>query len=94
MAPHPDAPGGATHYFANLPDCAAGRGEAGELEHASGFGVGREGLLRAFVGTVERRPGTYENSFIIDIPADVDITTADSELPQIPGRRRARGSGG
>jgi len=82
MAPHPKAPGGATHYFANLvPIVPLGTAKPGELEHASKDSwIGRGGLMRAFIGTVRNDDGeTYENSlYMIDIPADVDITTADS----------------
>ena len=82
MAPHPKAPEGASHYFANLvPIVVEGTAKPGEIEKAEKDSwVGRQGLLRAFVGTVRNPDGkTYEDSlFMIEIPADVDITTADS----------------
>jgi len=82
MEPHPEAPGGASHYFANLvPIVPKGTAKPGEIEYAAKDSwVGREGLRRAFIGTVRNPDGeTYENSlFMIEIPADVDITTADS----------------
>src|SRR5215831_9355554 len=35
--------------------------------------------MRAFIGKVREADGTYQESlFIVDIPAEVDITTADS----------------
>ncbi len=82
MEPHPKAPGGASHYYANLvPIVPMGTAKPWELESAEKDSwVGREGLMRAFIGTVCEADGkTLETSlFMIDIPADVDITTADS----------------
>ncbi len=82
MERHPKAPEGASHYFVNLvPIVPKGTAKPGEIEHASKDSwVGRHGLMRAFVGTVRNSDGeTYEDSlFMIDIPAEVDITTADS----------------
>lgn len=82
MEPHPDTPDDASHYFANLvPIVPEGTAKPGEIEHASQDSwVGRHGRMRAFVGVVRNDDGeTYEESlFMIDIPGDVDITTADS----------------
>lgn len=82
MMPHADAPGDATHYFALLvrpvPMGTAKPGEIEDARHDSW--IGREGLMRAFVGKVRNDDGeTYEESlFVIDVPANIDITTADS----------------
>ena len=82
MIPHAQAPEGATHYFALLvrpvPMGTAKPGEIEDARHDSW--IGREGLMRAFVGKVRNDDGeTYEESlFVIDVPANVDITTADS----------------
>ena len=82
MEAHPKAPKGATHYYANLvPVVPKGTSKPGEIELASQDSwVGHHGLMRAFIGVVRNEDGkTYENSlFMIDVPADVDITTADS----------------
>lgn len=82
MVPRPDAPGNATHYFALLlAPPPMGTAKPGEIEKAAGDSwVGREGLMRAFIGKVRNPDGeTYEESlFVVDIPADVDITTADA----------------
>lgn len=85
MEAHPKAPAGASHYFANLvPVVPSGTAKPGEIEIASADSwVGREGLMRAFIGKVRNDDGeTYETSlFVVDIPKDVDITTADSGGP-------------
>ena len=82
LEPHPDAPGDATHYFALLvPIVPKGTSKAGEIEKAWGDNwVGSQGLMRAFIGKVRAADGeSYEQSlFVVDVPADVDITTADS----------------
>ncbi|MCF6286490.1 MAG: DUF3748 domain-containing protein [Candidatus Hydrogenedentes bacterium] len=82
MAPHPKAPKGASHYFANLvPIVPKGTAKPGEIEHAAKDSwIGRHGLMRAFIGKVRNADGeTYEDSlYMIEIPADVDISTADS----------------
>jgi hypothetical protein len=85
MMPHPKAPLGASHYFANLvPIVPTDTAKPGEIEHAaSDSWIGRHGLMRAFIGKVRNDDGkTYETSlFVVDIPADVDVTTADSGGP-------------
>ncbi len=86
------APKGATHYFALLVSVVPkGTAKPGEIEKAyADSWVGREGLMRAFIGKVRNPDGqTYEESlFVVDIPADADITTADSgstsRFPQPP----------
>ncbi|HOE66264.1 MAG TPA: DUF3748 domain-containing protein [Candidatus Hydrogenedentes bacterium] len=82
MEANPKAPAGVTHYFAALvPIAPRGTSRAGELEKAAGDSwVGRQGLMRAFIGKVRCDDGTtYEDSlFVVDIPASVDITTAHS----------------
>ncbi len=82
MEKNPRAPAGATHYFALLvPVVPKDSAKPGEIEKAyADSWVGREGLLRAFIGKVRNEDGaSYEESlFVIDVPADVDITTADS----------------
>lgn len=82
MSPHAQAPLGASHYFAVLvPVVPTGTAKPGEIEIASADSwVGRHGLMRAFIGKVRNDDGkTYETSlFVADIPADVDMTTADS----------------
>jgi len=81
MVPHEKAPEGATHYFALLARVVPkGTAKTGELEVALGDSwIGRRGLMRAFIGTVREEDGTYQDSlFVVDVPADVDITTADS----------------
>lgn len=82
MEPREDAPGNASHYFALLiPVVPQGESKPGEIEIASGDSwIGRQGLMRAFIGKVRAEDGTsYEESlFVVDVPADVDITTADA----------------
>lgn len=85
MVEHPRAPGGATHYFANLVHVVPeGASKPGEIVYAAGDSwVDPQGLMRAFIGKVRTEDGAgYEESlFVIDVPADVDITTADSGSP-------------
>ncbi len=82
MEPRSDAPGNASHYFALLVSVAPlGESEPGEIEIASGDSwVGLHGTMRAFIGKVRAEDGeSYEESlYVIDVPSDVDITTADS----------------
>lgn len=92
MEPRPDAPGGASHYFAMLVAVPKmGESKAGEVEKAYGDSwVGRDGAMRAFIGKVRNADGeTYtESLFVIDVPKAVDITTASSgsatEYPSPP----------
>lgn len=81
MVPHALAPGAASHYFALLVETVPmGTAKTGEIEKAYGDSwVGREGLTRAFIGKVKEANGEYvESLFVVEIPADIDITTADS----------------
>lgn len=81
MVPHEEAPEGATHYFALLVRVVPkGTAKAGEIEVALGDSwIGRRGLMRGFIGTVREEDGSYQDSlFIVDVPEDVDVTTADS----------------
>jgi hypothetical protein len=82
MERHPRAPEGASHYFAILvPVAPKGAARPGELERAWGDSwVGNDGRMRAFIGKVRAANGTdYEQAlFVADIPAAVDITTADA----------------
>ena len=76
------APEGASYYFANLIAVAPkGKSKPGQIERAwDDSWIGKEGLMRAFIGKVRSADGeNYEQSlFVIDVPADVDIATADS----------------
>jgi hypothetical protein len=75
------APAPASCYFAILVAVAPrGTAKPGEIERAFGDSwVGKEGLMRAFIGKVREADGTYQESlFVVDVPADVDITTAYS----------------
>src|SRR6185503_5257820 len=79
MERHPKAPPPASCYFAILvPVVPRGTAKPGELERAYGDSwIGRQGLMRAFIGKVREADGTYQESlFMVDVPADVDITTA------------------
>ncbi len=81
MAHHPKAPEGATHYFALLVRVVPkGTAKPGEIEVARGDSwIGRRGLMRAFIGTVREEDGSYQDSlFVVDVPENIDITTADS----------------
>jgi len=98
MEKNPRAPGKATHYFALLvPVVPKGTAKPREIESALGDSwVDREGTMRAFIGRVRQPDGAaYEQSlFVADIPADVDITTADSgsatRFPRPPNGVRVR----
>ncbi|MBI4556264.1 MAG: DUF3748 domain-containing protein [Candidatus Hydrogenedentes bacterium] len=98
MERHPKAPGGASHYFALLvPVVPKDNSKPGEIEKAYGDSwIGRHGLMRAFIGKVRAANGVdYEESlFVVDVPADVDITTADSgsatRVPSPPKGVRVR----
>jgi hypothetical protein len=74
-----------------------GTAKPGEIERAWGDSwVGAKGLMRAFIGKVRAADGvSYEESlFVVEVPADVDITTADSgsvtRFPSPPGGIRVR----
>jgi len=98
MERNPKAPGGASCWFAVLvPVVPKGTSKPGEIERALGDSwIGREGLMRAFIGTVREDDGVnYQDSlFVVDIPKDIDITTADSgsatRYPSPPKRTRIR----
>jgi len=98
MERHPNAPEGATHYFALLvAPVPKGTARPGEIERALGDSwVGRRGLMRAFIGNVRCEDGVaYEESlFVVDVPEDVDIATADSgsatRFPRPPKAVRVR----
>ncbi|MCX5757579.1 MAG: DUF3748 domain-containing protein [Candidatus Hydrogenedentes bacterium] len=80
MERNPRAPSGASCYFALLvPVTPKGTSKPGEIERAQGDSwVGRHGLMRAFIGTVRADDGVNYSLFVVDGPANVDITTADS----------------
>jgi len=84
LEPHPDAPGGASHWFALLvrtvPEADA---QPGDIVTALGDSwVDAEGTSRAFIGTiVEEEGGTQQSLFVADVPKSVDITTADAGGP-------------
>jgi hypothetical protein len=98
MEPRADAPGGATHYFCLLVKPArTGESKPGEFEIASSDSwIGRHGLMRGFIGKVRAADGVnYEESlFVVDVPANVDITTARAgnanEYPTPPKGLRIR----
>ncbi|MGI6138317.1 MAG: DUF3748 domain-containing protein [Candidatus Hydrogenedentes bacterium] len=98
LEPHPEAPAPASHYFALLvPVVPKGTSKAGEFEKAYGDSwVDGEGAMRAFIGVVRADDGVnYEESlFVVDIPADLDVTTADagsaSRFPAPPQGLRIR----
>jgi len=89
---HPKAPGGASHWFAILVAVVPkGQAKPDEIERAWGDSwVDRAGTMRAFIGNVREPDGTYAQSlFVVDIPPDVDITTANAgsaaQFPTPPG---------
>lgn len=81
LEPHPNAPEGATHWFALLVRVVP-RDEAkpGELVQALGDSwIGREGKVRAFIGTVMEDDGRFADAlFTVTIPEGTDITTTES----------------
>jgi hypothetical protein len=80
------APGGATHWFAVLvPVVARGTAKPGEIERAAEDAwVDAASTKRAFIGRVRNDDGmTYEQSlFVVEVPLEVDITTADAGSAQ------------
>lgn len=80
MEKHPQAPKPASHYFALLvPIVPAGTAKPGELEKALGDSwVDLHGRMRAFIGTIRGAEGYQDSLFVVDIPGNVNITTADS----------------
>lgn len=81
MVPSDNAPCGASHMAALLvPVVPPASSKPGDLERAADDSwVGAEGLMRAFIGNVKETDGRVISSlFVVDVPANVDITTADS----------------
>lgn len=81
MLPHEKAPCGASHWAALLvPVVPAAMSNPGDIERAADDSwVGAAGLMRAFIGNVKEADGRVTSSlFVVDVPANVDITTADS----------------
>lgn len=81
MEAHPHAPTGYSHYFAIiLPVVPIGTAQPGDVERAWGDSwVDPAGTQRAFIGKVRDEGGSYQQSlFVADIPASVDVTTADA----------------
>lgn len=81
LVPHPAAPCGVSHYFAVLlPIVPVADAKPGDLVRAADDAwVGPKGLMRAFVGSAKDEQGRLVNSlYVVDIPANVDVTTADS----------------
>jgi len=81
MEAHPDAPGDASHWFAVLvPVTPRDRAQPGDIVMAHGDSwVDSRGTMRAFIGTVKEEDGSFQESlFVVDIPREVDITTADA----------------
>ena len=84
MEKNAKAPAPASCYFAILvPVAPRGTARPGEIERAFGDSwVGRHGLMRAFIGKAREADGSYQESlFVVDVPRDVDITTAYSGSP-------------
>lgn len=83
---NPRAPGGASHWFAVLvPVVPRGTAKPGEIERAAEDAwVDAGGTKRAFIGRVRNDDGvTFEQSlFVVDVPLEVDITTADAGSAQ------------
>lgn len=80
MKPASNICGNARYYSTLLiPVVPAGTAKPGEIEQADNDSwVGAKGLMRGFIGKVKQDDGTYMSSlFVVDIPADVDITTND-----------------
>lgn len=81
MVEHPRAPSGVSHYAVLLvPVVPTDEAKTGDLVQASDDSwVGAQGLMRGFIGRVKEADGSIMSSlYVVDIPADVDITTADS----------------
>jgi hypothetical protein len=92
MEKNEKAPAGYSHYFALLVKPAKkGESKPGEIEmaHADSW-VDAAGTMRAFIGKVRAENGTdyEEDLFVVDVPEDVDITTAfagnGNEYPTAP----------
>jgi hypothetical protein len=97
LVPHPSAPGGASHWAVLLLPMAPTNGAApGQLERAADDSwIGARGLMRGFIGRVKEENGSYTNSlFIVDVPENVDVTTANAgtktQFPTPPAGVRVR----
>lgn len=81
MAPHAKAPCGASHWAALLLRVVPpAQSKPGDLERAADDSwVGAKGLMRAFIGNVKEDDGRVTSSlFVVDVPENIDITTASS----------------
>ena len=81
MVAHEKAPCGVSFYAALLvPVVPSTQSTPGDLERAADDSwVGAKGLMRAFIGNVKEASGAVTSSlFVVDIPENVDITTANS----------------
>ncbi|NWF84379.1 MAG: DUF3748 domain-containing protein [Bryobacteraceae bacterium] len=81
MVAHEKAPCGVGFYAALLvPLTPPAQSRPGDIERAADDSwAGVKGLMRAFIGNVKEPNGTVMSSlFVVDIPENVDITTADS----------------
>jgi len=81
MVPHAKAPEGVSHYSVLLvPVVLTASAQVGELDKAdSDSWIGSKGLMRGFIGRVKQADGTWVSSlFVVDIPENVDVTTANS----------------
>ncbi|MFN0100560.1 MAG: DUF3748 domain-containing protein [Bryobacteraceae bacterium] len=81
MLPNEKAPCRASHWVALLVAVVpAAESKPGDIERAADDSwVGAAGLMRAFIGNVKEADGRVTSSlFVVDVPANVDITTSDS----------------
>ncbi|HEU0121933.1 MAG TPA: DUF3748 domain-containing protein [Bryobacteraceae bacterium] len=81
MVPHAKAPCGASHWAALLLQVVPpALSKPGDLERAADDSwVGAKGLMRAFIGNVKEADGKVVSSlFVVDIPENIDVTTANS----------------
>jgi hypothetical protein len=97
LVPHERAPGGVSHYAVLLLNMApTNMAQPGQIERAADDSwIGAKALMRGFIGRVKEEDGTYRNSlFVVDIPENVDVTSAFSgtttEYPRPPAGVRAR----
>lgn len=97
MEAHRDAPGDASHWFAILVSVVPeGEARPGDIVRAYGDSwVDSGGTMRAFIGQVMEEDGSFQESlFVVDIPREVDITTAfagsATEYPAPPEGVRVR----
>jgi uncharacterized protein (TIGR03437 family) len=81
MVPNAKKPASALYYATLLVKTVPTAGaKTGDIVQAdSDSWVGRKGLMRAFVGKTLEANGSYVSSlYVVDIPANIDVTTADS----------------